>query len=199
MKRQVEFVIEASTWAGASKSVPSALQGLAGSQSVDMLDISLMIALYTAPPQGYGWDLSYFWAVLRYLPAISSARTLSLRKAWDKVDSHQKTIMSDDMGMGFGAWVADAALPRGILVGTNHFIEILSANGIVGVEPRRRSKRGPSKAPDFMHVRCDSNVVDVIECKGTQTPKSLSTALDRAVEQKSNLTPRSTSAKTTAK
>jgi hypothetical protein len=76
------------------------------------MDMQLMLQLVgflTTPAHSFGVSLSEYWAWVRYLHAIGSARDLQIAKAFTDLDSHQKTILSDDFGMGVPVcWLAKA-------------------------------------------------------------------------------------------
>lgn len=184
--KQVEFKVEAQTWP--LSNVPPRIQQLAGAQQIDLLELALLIAFYTAPPQGYGFERSYQWAALRYLPAFDTSNTMVLRPEWNDVDAHQKTVLSDDFGFGFGAYVAEQCLGPGALLNTGYFLELALRHQIGNFPYVEKSKRGPSKMPDFTHVRTSSAHIDLIECKGSQTSNYLKRVANRAKDQKSNLT-----------
>ena len=79
--------------------------------------VTLLIGILTSPPRYSGLSLSNFWAQLRYLPALSrQVPELRLRRLWGDTDSHQKTLLSDDFGMGLPALYisgyADAVLQQ---------------------------------------------------------------------------------------
>lgn len=70
----------------------------------DMLSALVATAVLTSPPRYRPFHLSTYWAWLRYGAAISRAHSeLRLRWLWHHIDPHQKTILSDDFGMGIPA------------------------------------------------------------------------------------------------
>jgi hypothetical protein len=80
------------------------LPGLPAACSWDCdIDLTMLaIGYLTAPPQFQGLSLSHYWAWLRYRFALQPTGTdLRLRSIWREIDSHQKTVLSDDFGVGF--------------------------------------------------------------------------------------------------
>ncbi len=145
----------------------------------------LRIGYLTSPPTYTGFHLSTFWAWLRYSSAIDlSSTTLQLRKEWTDIDPHQKTILSDDFGMGFTCqYLADQ---HGFdeFVDTKYLIDVL-------LKPtpsyKKIAKNGHAKAPDFI-VLDGNGDLHVLECKGSQSSKkSLKNAMHKGINQKNNL------------
>jgi hypothetical protein len=138
-----------------------------GSEVVSIPEILLTIGILTTPTFTSGVSLSEYWAWVRYLHAISSEDDLTLTRGFWDLDSHQKTILSDDFGMGAPvAWLTSRLQLAEICDG-RYFIDRLAAttNAIV---PKRTAKRGPNKAPDFV-FRDVHGVWHILECKGTQS------------------------------
>lgn len=126
----------------------------------------LMIGYLTAPTSLTGFSLSEFWAQLRYLGAFSTDADMRLTSAYAGLDAHQKTILSDDFGMGVPMlWLEDRLSLEEIVDG-RYFLQFVAAS--VGAAARRTAKRGPNKSPDFV-ARDTSGVWHVVECKGTQS------------------------------
>lgn len=151
----------------------------------DVLQALLVTGYLTTPPKYRGVSLSTYWAWLRYGAAISTRdSSLRLRPVWDELDPHQKTILSDDFGMGF---------PCHYLVEQHGFEDFADTAYLLDslltgtVSHAARSKRGPSKTPDLIGVDSQGRL-HVLECKGSQTSRSaLDDALARGVDQKNNL------------
>lgn len=139
-----------------------------------MLGALCYAAIWSRPPSLHGFSLSDTWAWLRYIPAVSAANQLRLRKEWTDVDAHQKTIMSDDLGVGCATWWLSQHLDYHTFCETRHFVKQLP-RGFYKLASKR--KRGPSKAPDF--VALGPRGLAVLECKGTQSNvKMLEKAMD---------------------
>lgn len=129
----------------------------------------LKIGYLTTPPSASGVSLSEFWAYVRYLAAVTGDTDLRLTRAFIDLDAHQKTILSDDFGMGVPmTWLTQALDLQEICDG-RYFLDRFAARA--GAVARRAAKRGPSKTPDFI-ARDARDVWHVVECKGTQSGKA---------------------------
>ncbi|MFG6962229.1 hypothetical protein ACGYTZ_15605 [Burkholderia pseudomallei] len=131
----------------------------------------MMIGYLTTPTSSTGVSLSEFWAWVRYLAAISNEANMSLTHSFAELDAHQKTILSDDFGMGVPIlWLCDKLSLEQIVDG-RYFMQKIAAT--VGATQRRTAKRGPNKTPDFV-ARDARGKWHVIECKGTQSGSEFS-------------------------
>jgi len=165
--RTLDIYTDDTTWpaTGAPAFPPSFTAGIS-SFDVPILPTLLLVGQLTTPPIARGVSLSEFWAWVRYLYAVSGDSDLRITADFANLDSHQKTILSDDFGMG---------IPIGYLVGAldltawsdgRYFMDRMSAlmHGPLPV-PR---KRGPRKAPDFVFMD-HAGALHVVECKGGQS------------------------------
>lgn len=165
--RTLDIYTDDTTWpaTGAPLFPPSFTAGMSN-HNIAILPTLLLIGQLTTPPIARGVSLSEFWAWVRYLYAVSSDGDLRITADFANLDSHQKTILSDDFGMG---------IPIGYLVGAlglvswsdgRYFMDRMSAlmHGPLPV-PR---KRGPRKAPDFVFMD-HAGALHVVECKGGQS------------------------------
>jgi hypothetical protein len=165
--RTLDIYTDNTTWpaTGAPGFPPSFTAGTS-SFDVPILPTLLLIGQLTTPQIARGVSLSEFWAWVRYLYAVSGDSDLRITADFANLDSHQKTILSDDFGMG---------IPTGYLVGAldlvawsdgRYFMDRMSAlmHGPLPV-PR---KRGPRKAPDFVFMD-NAGALHVVECKGGQS------------------------------
>lgn len=181
LQRKIEYQIDTISWTSLGRTVPTELK-LASSMNINILEILIHIAKRTSLPISFGFTLGDLWAWLRYLPAISVDLDFKLRREWEEIDSHQKTILSDDMGMGFSSTILSQALNLLFICPTNYIVKrhpsiALGKNG----------KRGPDKSPDFIAVDINGDL-HVIECKGTQSSrKVLDDQLKSGQTQKNNL------------
>ena len=171
----------------ASYGTTSLLPGLpsVAAWNCDVLQALLVVGYLTTPPRYRGISLSTYWAWLRYGAAISRRDpSLRLRPIWNELDPHQKTILSDDFGLGFPCHYLVEQHGFEDFADTAYLLDSLMA-GVVS--HAARSKRGPSKTPDLIGV--DSlGRLHVLECKGSQTSRAaLDDALARGISQKSNL------------
>jgi hypothetical protein len=109
VRKFVPIQIDSSTWT--PRTPPAQLLKWHGkSKKLSVGAALLHTALRTRPPSSTGIELADYWAWLRYGPAIDSDRRLGLRAAWDGIDPHQKTILSDDLGMGFTTYFLNSNL-----------------------------------------------------------------------------------------
>jgi hypothetical protein len=126
----------------------------------------LLLGFLTTPTSSTGVSLSEFWAWVRYLAAVTPDPDMRLTSSFADLDAHQKTILSDDFGMGVPMlWLTDRLGFDRICDG-RYFMQRFAAR--VGATARRTAKRGPNKTPDFV-ARDTSGVWHVVECKGTQS------------------------------
>ncbi len=131
----------------------------------------LEIGYLTTPTSSTGVSLSEFWAWVRYLAAVAKQSDLSLTQSFSELDAHQKTILSDDFGMGVPIlWMRDK-LSLAQVVDGRYFMQRISAS--LGAAQARTAKRGPNKTPDFV-AKDTSGMWHVIECKGTQSGAAFS-------------------------
>lgn len=181
MKKRIQMSVDMSHGTvGLLPGLPAAAQW-----DCDVLQALLVVGYLTTPPRYRGISLSTYWAWLRYGAAISTRRSsLRLRPIWNELDPHQKTILSDDFGLGFPCHYLVEQHGFEDFADTAYLLDSLLA-GVVS--HATRSKRGPSKTPDLIGV--DSlGRLHVLECKGSQTSRAaLDDALGRGIAQKSNL------------
>ena len=140
-------------------------------------DLLLAIGKITTPRIQNLVDLSNLWAYFRYVWAFEPEpfyANLRLSRDATEIDFHQKTIMSDDMGVGFTAYVME------------RFFDCRSATDVT-VALRRQLIPGlrpqyPT-SPDYLFRDGQGNYF-VVECKGTrQSRKPMLTQLHRGLEQ----------------
>ena len=173
MQRNLKVDIDASTWPGTGLQ-PSFPTTFTSGQSSCMLNVSemlLMIGYLTTPISATGVSLSEFWAWVRYLAAIAQQPDLSLTRSFWDLDAHQKTILSDDFGMGVPIlWLHDKLSLVQVVDGRYFMQRIASSLNATQV---RTAKRGPNKTPDFV-AQDAFGMWHVIECKGTQSGAAFS-------------------------
>jgi hypothetical protein len=109
---------------------------------------------------------------------------LCLCEEWWDVDSHQKTVLSDELGVGFTTQFVTEALDCSEFTDTLYVVNVLDPTGL---SLMGGAKRGPQKSPDYIARDRSSNYI-VLECKGTQSSCSaLRDAIRRGQEQKGNI------------
>ena len=184
MIRQINIAVDRGTWP--SGKVPRSIGVLVGPWSANVLSALLHTAIWTRPPVSTGFHLSSFWAWLRYGPAIATSSDLRLCSEWSAIDSHQKSVMSDELGVGFSTYLLSEKLGILEFADTNYVVNVLAPHKFALLPS---AKVGPKKSPDYIG-RDAHGAYCVLECKGTQSSiRSLNTALDRGVSQKTNLIP----------
>jgi hypothetical protein len=149
-----------------------------------MLDALLFAGLLTRPPAVTGFSLADLWAFIRYAPAIADTAELRLRREWRDIDAHQKTILSDDLGMGVSASVLELELGFAEFADTVYALRHAYRQRLHLVHTPRR---GPGKSPDFL-VLDYAGRINFLECKGTQaSQRALRSAVADGVQQKRNV------------
>jgi hypothetical protein len=154
---------------------------------VDFLGSLLQLGMLTVPIRGASFSLAAYWAHVRYCAAIDMGkRSLRLVNDWADLDSHQKTILSDDWGVGFTThWLAQRLQFEAFCDG-RYFIERLGGMGIATVI-RQPKKRGPYKCPDFI-FEDDQGLLHIVECRGNQQGSAfLRSQLDGGLVQKQSI------------
>ncbi|MXY70889.1 MAG: hypothetical protein F4Y47_20360 [Acidobacteriia bacterium] len=168
MNRRLEVTVDRSTWPKPPglPAFPIRFQDGTSPLVLNIPQLLLLIGYLTTPSHAFGTSLSEFWAWVRYLNAVSDDRDLRLTRAFSDLDAHQKTILSDDFGMGVPIYWLHECLSLELLVDGRYFRDRQSATS--GMNVGDRPKQGPRKAPDFV-ARDTSGAWHVIECKGTQS------------------------------
>jgi hypothetical protein len=168
MDRRLWVEVDQTTWPipPAVPLFPAAFPPGGRNFNINILELLLTIGFLTTPIDPGGVSLSEFWAWVRYFPAISADPDLRLTKPFADLDAHQKTILSDDFGMGVPMfWLSDRLKFRPPCDG-RYFIDRMKAS--IGATAATRARRGPGKSPDFV-AQDSAGMWHVIECKGTQS------------------------------
>lgn len=168
MNRNLEVRVDKTTWpaVGQLPAFPATFHAGTSSYNLNIPAMLLMIGYLTTPTSTTGVSLSEFWAWVRYIGAISNEANMSLTHSFGDLDAHQKTILSDDFGMGVPVlWLCDKLALKSIVDG-RYFMQKFAAS--VGALQQRTAKRGPNKTPDFVAQDVNGSW-HVIECKGTQS------------------------------
>ena len=183
MHKQIRLIVDKKSW---ESGPPAELDPIKGLKYLDVSKALLHVALRTRPPSSVGIHLSDFWSWLRYFPAISHCPHLALRHEWEDIDPHQKTVLSDDWGVGFSTGIIGQVFNVVAWADTHFLIKLL---GTKFGELQSDNKLGPKKSPDFIGGRLTpSPSIIVLECKGTQTSRAhLNKQLKAGKAQKSSL------------
>jgi hypothetical protein len=173
VQRNLKVDIDASTWPGSGlqPSFPASFTSGQSNCVLKVPEMLLMIGYLTTPISATGVSLSEFWAWVRYLAAIANQPDLSLTRSFWDLDAHQKTILSDDFGMGVPIlWLHDK-LSLVQVVDGRYFMQRIASS--LGAIQARTAKRGPNKTPDFV-AQDVFGMWHVVECKGTQSGAAFS-------------------------
>jgi hypothetical protein len=167
VRRNLDVTIARGTWpSSGTPAFPSTLHSGKQVKSVNINSTLLLIGHLTTPAAGRGVSLSELWAWVRYYYAIAPAHDLRLTREFWELDSHQKTILSDDFGIGFPMSFLINPLD---LVGWSDGRDFADRFSALTVPlPAVPKKSGPTKSPDFVCLDGHGRF-HVIECKGTQS------------------------------
>jgi len=145
-----------------------------------------IIAIATSPPTYVGFTLADTWAHNRYFASLHSGSALRLRHEWDDLDSHQKTILADDFGVGFPLLYLKEKLQLDYLSPTGWWLKGLEK---ISGKPIKlgKKKHGPPKLPDYICVD-STGYFHAVENKGTQTSRRmLNKQINKGIEQVENM------------
>jgi hypothetical protein len=182
LDKRIDVLINHQSWP--DENIPQEILQIQGFKDINLLHVLLSTAIWTRSPISSGLELSDYWAWLRYGNAFISSPYLKLRSEWSTIDSHQKMILSDELGVGFTTTLLTKELSFLSYIDTRYFLQ---TNQEFFNTIERPKRRGPMKTPDY--IAFDSNwKFSVLECKGTQTsPKVLIKALDKGISQKNSI------------
>ena len=146
---------------------PRKLARLAGTQNINITAFLLMIGDCTVPTHAARHSINALWAWVRYFGAFSPDADFRLSHDFAELDPHQKTILSDDFGMGMSLHLIFNALGLQSFCDGKYFIDRMSTR-VRFKAAAKNAKNGARKSPDF--VGWDRfGKFHVIECKGTQS------------------------------
>lgn len=181
-QKDILVAVDYSTWRDPSKPVPSSLVGISGNNTFSLVEVLLNISFATRHPTRTGMSVNDYWAFLRYINCFEDSKDFKLNKDWKDVDAHQKTILSDDFGMGFALYYLTKKMNLLTFVDTTYFLKHLPS-----LSTRHKSKNGPSKSPDFILMDEFYNI-HLLECKGTQhSLNTLTKQMNNGIPQKQNI------------
>lgn len=153
------------------------------SQTIMIRPVDMLHALgrITTPPVTELIDLSSTWAEIRYLWAFvpnfdsNRLRALRLNPTVKALDFHQKTLLSDEFGVGFAAYFLSAC--------ARAFdpVDVFLAKRGGQVRLRGNSRRS---LPDYIFSGPQPDQFFIVECKGTQSSRATAVnQLQRGTEQ----------------
>ena len=169
LPRTIDIEVVVDSWAH-GRQVPPNLLPAYQSDTIDVAVVLNLIGVLTTPPLSGGASLSEMWAFVRYFFAITADADLRLTPEFQSIDAHQKTILSDDFGMGFTMHCLAQRLNLVAACDGRYFIENHLTN-VGGMYHGGTAKRGLGKSPDFVAID-NANRLHVIECKGTQSSRA---------------------------
>ncbi|MER9003076.1 MULTISPECIES: hypothetical protein [unclassified Mesorhizobium] len=111
-------------------------------------------------------SINAWWAWLRYASAFTDGPGFLLKSTYADLDAHQKTVLSDDFGMGVALSYLVSALDLQTVFDGRYFVQFLAP--AVGAKALQIAKNGQFKSPDFIG-QDGSGRWHAIECKGTQS------------------------------
>ncbi|RWN31098.1 MAG: hypothetical protein EOR97_12995 [Mesorhizobium sp.] len=167
MIKSVIIEIDQSSWSPSGvPAFPIGFHNGVATSTIEMLSTLLVIGQLTTPPLAAGASLSEFWAWVRYVSAIADTPDVRLTTPFADLDSHQKTILSDDFGMGMPISWLIGSLGLVAWCDGRYFMKRFSA--LMATAQPTPKKSGPTKAPDFI-LEDAGGFLHVVECKGTQS------------------------------
>lgn len=180
----VNITVDIASWVGNSCPAEVVALGSSNPRMTSVENALLFTALCTRPPSCSGFSLADMWAWIRYRPAIADAPWLKLRPEWNEIDPHQKTVLSDELGVGFTTELLAMKLGFQLYSDTSYVVRVVAPGAF---DLMRSAKTGPSKSPDYIVLDAD-NQLSVLECKGSQSSHQLLLkAIGKECEQKTNI------------
>lgn len=190
LQKSIDIIVDYNSWL--PNPVPSDIVALGnmGQRITDVGAALIHTALWTRPPVSLGFTLSDFWAWLRYGAAVASSPELRLKDEWRNIDPHQKTVLSDELGVGFTTQLFAETLNFLVYADTHYVVNAVAPSWF---DLGSTAKRGPRKSPDYIAI--DNKLdINVLECKGSQTSRDeLFASMSKGVDQKRNLSVSTTS------
>jgi len=132
-----------------------------GRLSFSLLQFLSSIGTLTTLSYPVEYDLSRIHAFFRYAWLPAAPGPLRLRDSISEVDFHQKTLISDELGVGVSGLVASQLFGVRYFADASPFLKKYSSIAYAGAS-------GRTKTPDFIGLD-DTGKFFVIEAKGTQS------------------------------
>jgi hypothetical protein len=155
--------------------------GMQRTVEIRPIDVLHQLGRITTPLIPELVDLSSTWAEIRYLwafqPNFRQSRVTSLRlsNSVKNLDFHQKTLLSDEFGVGFAAYYMSA------FEGATDPVDVFIAKRSLQSTIRGNSRRS---LPDYIFRGRGIDQYFIVECKGTQSQRSAAVRqLKRGAEQ----------------
>lgn len=133
--------------------------------TLKLIDLLLAVGEITTPPVPNFADISSTWAVWRYVwafdvPPQGTLGQLRLSQTARELDRHQKTLLSDQIGVGMAKFVMSRffSLHKAIDVS----VAVLDVNRWAAIQTLARS-------PDYFFYNNPAGTLYVVECKGNQS------------------------------
>jgi hypothetical protein len=188
MKKSLQLMIDGPSWSSTPLTFrkPCPFAPTQSETTVDFLGGLVWAGVTSVPTRLPRWWIASQWAVTRYVAAADhTTRKLRLHPAVDDLDTHHKSVLSDDWGVGLALqWLATRLQYKYVVHGAFAMRE-LREKGVAQFV--KRKKRGPSKCPDFFAVD-PQDKIHLIECKGNQSgPNDTDVQFIRGKQQKQSV------------
>lgn len=162
---------------------PAVVQAVAGVNPIDIRPVDLLrkIGDLTTPSDVNMASLSASWATRRYFWAIDEPKgnrpKFRLSEDARKMDFHQKTLLSDEFGIGFGGLVLERCFQA------EQAIDVSAA--LEDPEQYQGITQSGAPQPDYlMWNPLPNSPYYVVECKGCQTKRDVAlNQIRRGLEQ----------------
>jgi hypothetical protein len=151
------------------------------------VDILRALAVATRPRyESSVYDVYASWAVLRYIGVFDrgSKESCLLSEAGRRISGKQRSVLSEDIGIGMSAILAGAWLVG--RDGRSDAVELVDVDVLLAAgNPWLTQAAGSSRRPDYLVMRKESRAVKIgfLECKGSRAPgqgvKQLGSAYDQ--------------------
>jgi hypothetical protein len=155
--------------------------------NIKPIELLLSIGLISSSPISSLVDICSTWAIVRYIWAFqpqnndTSIPYCKLSEEARKIDFHQKSLLSDEIGVGFAHFLMINYLNAINPVDISY---VLQNQGLYSVKPKGTAR------PDYLFFDENSGMKYVVECKGTQTSRAESIhQLQRGMEQVTAIQP----------
>src|SRR5215213_888070 len=149
---------------------------------IDVVPVHLLLRLgvVTTPAVENLADICSTWACFRYLWAFDipppgfSNQSLRLSYAARNIDFHQKSLLSDEIGVGMAA----------LLVGAYMNAPLAADVSVAMNDPTWPIDLQSRESPDYLFFDSTQTTIFIVECKGSQTTRAASMdQLRRGTEQ----------------